>query len=241
MHASLSGTFGESIRCGAPDSLRGAGDDHVFLHDSARALLRFAQIGRRCPLEGEPITNFADDPFLQRLDKVHACVSPGHFRGLEIVTRELPRPGDGPSIPHDFGDDAPLLSRARRERRGAQEERFGAPRAGAITPRGEDTVAGHDARSEMTYVLKGRTLPRHDDVSEQGVLGMDMRASLDGRDDGDAYVGDVLENLDPSSCIWLQMPGSETSLKDVQSTPIMKSPPAPVRIKILLARSWEIR
>jgi hypothetical protein len=37
------------------------------------------------------------------------------------------------------------------------------------------------------------------------------------------------------------MPGSETSLKDVQSTPIMKSPPAPVRIKILLARSWEIR
>jgi hypothetical protein len=70
---------------------------------------------------------------------------------------------------------------------------------------------------------------------------MDMRASLDGRDDGDAYVGDVLENLDPSSCIWLQMPGSETSLKDVQSTPIMKSPPAPVRIKILLARSWEIR
>ena len=54
----------ESIGGGASDSLRGTGDDDVFLHDSAFTLHRFDQSGRRRTLKRESIADLADDPFL---------------------------------------------------------------------------------------------------------------------------------------------------------------------------------
>src|SRR5271156_1351731 len=162
---------------------------------SAFALHRFDQIGRRRALEREAIADLTDDPFLQRLDEVYARVPPGHFRGFQILSSELPSPSGGLPVLHDFGDDAPFLRCARREGHRVEQECFGAPGSSAITPGRKDAVTGYNTRGEMAYVLKGGTRGRHNDVGKQRVLRVNMRAALDGGDDRDAYIGYVLKDL----------------------------------------------
>jgi hypothetical protein len=74
------------------------------------------------------------------------------------------------TIWHYFRDHSPFLGRARRQRLRVEKERFGSSCSGAITPRGKDSVAGHDARRVVPPVLDGRSLCRHNHIGEQGIV-----------------------------------------------------------------------
>ena len=61
-----------------------------------------------------------------------------------------------------------------------------------------------------------------------------MGTSFDRRDDGNAYVGYVFQSLNAFIVnLAPNPPGSATSPKEDESTSVMNSPPAPVRITIL--------
>src|SRR5438128_8266261 len=42
--------------------------------------------------------------------------------------------------------------------------------APAITPRGEDSVTGHNASREMRHIVEGRTLGRHNHIRKQRIF-----------------------------------------------------------------------
>src|ERR1700719_690949 len=71
---------------------------------------------------------------------------------------------------HNFGNHSPFICGTRRERLWVEQERLRSSCSGAITPGGENSVAGRNALGEVGHVL-------------------------DCRDDWDAYVGYVFQSL----------------------------------------------
>src|SRR5258708_21494572 len=67
--------------------------------------------------------------------------------------------------------------------------------AGAITPRSKDSVTRCNASGIVAHILEGRPLGSHNHVGEQRIIGVNVRASLDRRDDRHTYVGYVFQNL----------------------------------------------
>src|SRR5947209_15773094 len=76
-----------------------------------------------------------------------------------------------------------------------EEEGLGSSCAGAITPCSKDSVTGCNASGIVAHILEGRPLGSHNHVGEQRIIGVNMRASLDRRDDRHTYVGYVFQNL----------------------------------------------
>ena len=102
-----------------------------------------------------------------------------------------------------------------------EPESFRSSRSRAITLGSKDAVARHNTRCEVADVLEGGALGRHNDVGQQRV-----RPSMAAMT-GTRRLARFSKTWTPSSWIWLHTPGPEAFLNDDQSTPIMKSPPAP--------------
>src|SRR6266481_5697963 len=64
----------------------------------------------------------------------------------------------------------------------------------ATTPHSCAVRAG-SASGIVAHILEGRPLGSHNHVGEQRIIGVNMRASLDRRDDRHTYVGYVFQNL----------------------------------------------
>src|SRR5258708_14679560 len=129
------------------------------------------------------------------MNEVHARVAASHFRYLEVQSSESPRSAERFSVRHNFGNHAPFVRGTRCQRLWIQQERLRSPRTSAITPRSKDAVTGNNASSEVWQIVKGRSFAGHDHIRKQSILGMHMRASLDGCDHRHAYVGNDFENL----------------------------------------------
>src|ERR1700722_20375461 len=61
-----------------------------------------------------------------------------------------------------------------------------------ITPCRKNPVTRRNSHGKVADVLERRTFSRHDDASEERVVRVDMGASLDGRDNRNADVRNVL-------------------------------------------------
>jgi hypothetical protein len=87
---------------------------------------------------------------------VHACVAASHFRYLEVQSGEFPRSAERLSIRHYFGNHTPVVRGTRFQRLWIQQERLRSPRTSAITSCGKDSIAWHNAASEMRHIVEGR-------------------------------------------------------------------------------------
>jgi hypothetical protein len=110
------------------------------------------QVGGGCPFERQPVADFSNDALLQRVNEVHARVTPRHFRYLEIQSGEFPRSAERLSVRHNFGNHSPFVSRTCCQRLWIQQERLRSPRTSAIAPRCKDAVAGNNASSEVWQI-----------------------------------------------------------------------------------------
>src|SRR5580698_7436695 len=110
------------------------------------------------------------DAFLQRLNEVDARVAARHFRSLQVYLRQFLRAAERFTVGYYFRDHSPFMGRSRRQRLWVEKKRFGSSCSGAITPRGKDSVARHDAGRVMPDVLEGGSLGRHNHIGEEGIV-----------------------------------------------------------------------
>src|SRR5579863_7357341 len=78
---------------------------------------------------------------------------------------------------------------------GIYEEHLGTSRTRAITPSGKDSVTRCNTSGKMGHILEGRAFGGDNYISEQQIVGVNMRAPLHRRNDRHAYVGYVFQNL----------------------------------------------
>ena len=105
------------------------------------------------------------------------------------------RPSERPAVWHNLGSHAPLVCSMRRQRLWIQQECFLSSCTGPKTPHGKDSVTRHNAAGEVWKIMKRHPLPRHNDVRQQGILGVDMETSFDRCDGRHTNVRQILENL----------------------------------------------
>src|ERR1700739_2473070 len=92
---------------------------------------------------------------------MYARIAAGHFGSLQVQLGQFPRPTERLAIRHNFGNHSPFIGRASRERLWIKKERLRSSRSRAITPGGENSVAGRNALGEVGHVLESRAICRH--------------------------------------------------------------------------------
>ena len=90
----------------------------------------------------------------------------------------------------------PFVCAARPKRLWVEEECLGSTCPSPITPRCKDSVARGNSHGKVADILECRTLSRHDDISKERVVGVDIGPSLDSRDHRNPDVRNVLQSLD---------------------------------------------
>ena len=84
---------------------------------------------------------------------------------------------------------------SRRKRLWVQQKRLSSTCPGAIAPRREDSIPGHNTPGEVGHIVESGAFRRHNHAGEQRVFGVHMGASFNSRNHWHAYVGNVLDNL----------------------------------------------
>ena len=123
---------------------------------------------------------------------MNARVPTRHFGSLQVQVSQFPSACYCLAVRHDLCHDSPFVGGARRQRLWIEQERLGSTWSGSIAPGCKNPVTRCNADSKMTDVLERRTFSCHDDIREEGVIRVDMGASLDGRDHRNADVRNVL-------------------------------------------------
>src|SRR5439155_693730 len=91
-------------------------------------------------------------------NKVYARVAARHLRSLQVQSRQFPRATKRLAVRHNFRNHSPFIGGPRRQRLWVEQKRLRSSRSSAITPRGKDSVARHNARGEVRHILESRTL-----------------------------------------------------------------------------------
>src|ERR1700719_3613497 len=122
---------------------------------------------------------------------MYARIAAGHFGSLQVQLGQFPCSGQRLTVRHNLGNHSPFVRGLRGERLWVEQESLRSSRSSAITPRGEDSVARHNASREVRDIVEGRALAGDNHVGQQRILRVYMGSSLDSRDDWHAYVGYV--------------------------------------------------
>src|SRR5438094_8708319 len=120
---------------------------------------------------------------------MYARIAAGHFGSLQVQLGQFPCSGQRLTVRHNLRNHSPFVRGLRRERLWVEQERLRSSRSSAITPRGKDSVARHNASREVWDIVEGRTLARDNHVGQQRILSVHVGSSFDSRDDWHAYVG----------------------------------------------------
>src|ERR1700722_9833839 len=97
---------------------------------------------------------------------MYAGIAAGDFGSFQVQRGQFPSSGERLTVRNNFGNHSPVVRGASRDRLGVEQERLGAARTGAITPGGEDSVAGSNALREVGHILESRALCRHNYTGE---------------------------------------------------------------------------
>src|SRR5437867_3064160 len=152
-------TSGQCIRGCSSNPFRRSCDDH-----------RFHQVGRRSTLKRETIADFSYNSLLQRLNEVHSCIPPGYFRSLQINGSKFTCSRQSFTVVHDLGYHSPFVSLLCRQRLRIKQKCFSSTRTRSITPRGENSVAGNDATSEVRSIVELCAATSNDHIGKKRVL-----------------------------------------------------------------------
>src|SRR5271170_6894321 len=145
--------------------------DFSFLNDRRTlGLHRPYEVGGRRPFKRQSITNFPYDALLQRMNEVDACVAAGYFGGLQVQLGQLVGAAQRLTVRDDFGNHSPFVGSSRRYRLWVEQKCLRSSCSRAITPRGKDSVARHNASSEVRNIVEGCTLGSDNHVGKQRIL-----------------------------------------------------------------------
>src|SRR5437879_11263200 len=103
---------------------------------------------------------------------MYARIAAGHFGSLQVQLGQFPCSGQRLTVRHNLCNYSPFVRGLRRERLWIEQERLRSSRSSAITPRGKDSVARHNASREVRDIVEGRTLAGDNHVGQQRILGV---------------------------------------------------------------------
>ena len=101
---------------------------------------------------------------------MYARIAAGHFGSLQVQLGQFPCSGQRLTVRHNLCNHSPFVRGLRRERLWVEQERLRSSRSGAITLRGKDSIARHNASREVRDIVEGRTLAGDNHVGQQRIL-----------------------------------------------------------------------
>jgi hypothetical protein len=101
---------------------------------------------------------------------MYARVAAGYFGSLQVQLGQFPCAGQRPTVRYNLCSHSPFVRGLRRERLWVEQERLRSSRSSAITSRGKDSVARHNASREVRDIVEGRTLAGDNHIGQQRIL-----------------------------------------------------------------------
>src|SRR5882672_9934192 len=101
---------------------------------------------------------------------MYARIAAGHFGSLQVQLGQFPCSGQRLTVRHNLCNHSPFVRGLRRERLWVEQERFRSSSSSAITPRGKDSIARHNASREVRHIVEGGALAGNDYAGQQGIL-----------------------------------------------------------------------
>src|SRR5205085_10241465 len=89
---------------------------------------------------------------------MYARVATRYFRSFQVQLSQFLRSAECLIVRHNLANHSPFVCSARPQRLWVEQERLSSSCSSAITPRRKDSIARHNASSEVRNIVEGRTL-----------------------------------------------------------------------------------